>query len=89
MGVKYRLAFTEQGKKGLSVTNKETGQKVLEKFKWLIENIESFSHASLHGKLSGLFKLRVGDYRAIYDIDRANKIVVIHKIGHRREVYKT
>lgn len=83
------MAFTEQGRKSLSVADKEAGQKVLDKFKWLIENIESLSHISLHGKHSGLFKLRVGDYRAIYDIDRANKIVVVHKIGHRREVYKS
>lgn len=34
------------------------------------------------------YKLRVGDYRVIDDIDQANKIIKITLIGHRRNVYK-
>jgi len=37
--------------------------------------------------LSGLFKLRVGNYRIIYQVKEKEVIVVIVKIGHRREVY--
>ncbi len=36
--------------------------------------------------LAGFRKLRVGDYRVIYQVQ--GRIVVILKIGHRREVYK-
>ena len=39
----------------------------------------------LRRSLSGLRKLRVGDYRVIYQIQR--QTVVILKIGHRKEVY--
>jgi len=39
----------------------------------------------LRRSLSGLRKLRVGDYRVIYRIQGA--AVVILKIGHRKEVY--
>lgn len=34
-----------------------------------------------------LYRLRVGDYRIIYQIDDQNKIVVIFRVGHRRDVY--
>jgi mRNA interferase RelE/StbE len=37
---------------------------------------------------SGLFKLRVGDYRIIYQLKEHEVIVVIVKVGHRREVYE-
>lgn len=42
-------------------------------------------------KLKGhenLFRLRVGDYRIIYTIEEAVLVVLIVKVGHRREIYK-
>ncbi|GAB4419554.1 MAG: type II toxin-antitoxin system RelE/ParE family toxin [Bacteriovoracaceae bacterium] len=42
----------------------------------------------LRRNLSGLFKLRVGDYRIIYQIRKNEVIVLILKVGHRREVYE-
>lgn len=40
----------------------------------------------LRRSLSGFRKLRIGDYRVIYQI--RGRTVVILKIGHRKEVYK-
>ena len=42
-------------------------------------------------KLSGakdLWRLRVGDYRMVYKIDDARRIVDIAVIRHRRDVYR-
>ena len=42
-------------------------------------------------KLSGiddLYRLRVGDYRIVYKIDRKNTLVIIHYIRLRRDVYR-
>lgn len=33
------------------------------------------------------WRIRVGDYRAVYEIDDAAKTVVVTRIAHRREVY--
>jgi mRNA interferase RelE/StbE len=46
-----------------------------------------------HGvsKLSGYagrWRVRVGDYRVIYQIDNAAQEVLILRIAHRREVYR-
>lgn len=46
-----------------------------------------FGHP-LRRNLSGLFKLRVGDYRIIYQIHEYEVLVVVVKVGHRREVYE-
>ena len=37
-------------------------------------------------KPSGFWSLRVGDYRAIYEIDRTKKRVIMLFIGHRKRV---
>jgi len=34
------------------------------------------------------FKLRVGDYRVIVDVDKTNQILYILKIGHRKNIYE-
>lgn len=34
------------------------------------------------------YKLRVGDYRVIIDIDKGNLLVLVIKIGHRKDVLK-
>jgi mRNA-degrading endonuclease RelE of RelBE toxin-antitoxin system len=40
----------------------------------------------LHGDLAGLFKLREGDYRIIYQPLQRERLIVIHEIGHRRDI---
>lgn len=33
------------------------------------------------------YRIRVGDYRILYQIDDAVRVVAVEQIGHRREVY--
>ena len=42
----------------------------------------------LAGDLSGSYKLRLGDYRIVYDFHSKKSVVVILKIEHRQGVYK-
>lgn len=42
----------------------------------------------LGGKLSGNYKLRVGDYRIVYEFDAKESRVDVVKIEHRQGVYK-
>ena len=37
---------------------------------------------------SELWRVRVGDYRILYSIEEARLVVLVVKIGHRREVYR-
>ena len=42
-------------------------------------------------KMSGyddVYRIRVGKYRVIYEIDGKRIVVIILKIGHRREIYR-
>jgi mRNA interferase RelE/StbE len=55
--------------------------------KKLSTNPEAYGK-SLTGELKGLRRLRMGDYRIIYQIRKGNQSVFILKIGHRWEVYE-
>lgn len=41
-------------------------------------------------KLSGLkyYRIRVGDYRVIYDIHDGKLTILVVEVGHRREIYR-
>jgi len=41
----------------------------------------------LHGTLSEFWKYRVGDYRVICSLEDDRLVVLVLRIGHRREVY--
>jgi mRNA interferase RelE/StbE len=54
----------------------------------LAQNIENIKCHALAGALSGLCKLRAGDYRILYQIVRDERLIIIHAIAHRSIVYK-
>ncbi len=37
---------------------------------------------------SSQWRIRVGDYRILYEIDDSEKIVKVYRIAHRREIYR-
>ena len=43
---------------------------------------------ALKGRLGQLWKYRIGDYRIIADIQDKRVLILVVRIGHRREVYK-
>ncbi len=45
-------------------------------------------HGVVKLKGSDLWRIRVGDYRAVYHIDDDHMLVTVLRVGHRREVYR-
>lgn len=41
----------------------------------------------LRGGEHGLWRVRVGNYRVVYAIEDAKLVVLVIRIGHRRDVY--
>ena len=44
--------------------------------------------AALKGEFEGLRRLRVGHYRVVYEWQRIDLVILVVRIGHRREVYR-
>ena len=59
---------------------------VMRKVDDLGTRLESFPHQRLSGRPE--FKLRVGDYRVLYEFDVNLGHIYLHYVGNRREIYK-
>ncbi len=61
-------------------------QRIEARIRELGSRLESYPHIRLQGRDE--FKLRVGDYRIIYDFDLGRNEIYLIAMGHRREVYR-
>jgi mRNA interferase RelE/StbE len=83
---KFELVFKQSVAKDLrSIPNKQVAR-ILKR----IEALKVEPRPSGVEKLSGqeLFRIRQGVYRILYEIRDDELIVVVVKIGHRRDVYR-
>ena len=84
----YHIHILEEASRELGHLDKPVGRRIVERVNWLAENMDDIRPETLRENLIGLYKLRVGDYRVIYEIIHNEKTIVIHAVGHRREIYR-
>lgn len=63
-------------------------------FRTVVEAIRELAQAPGPGgvekvKSSGLWRIRQGDYRIVYAIDDSRQLIIIVRVGHRREIYRS
>ena len=84
----YQVVLLPNALHDLSKLDKSIAKRIINRIEWFSENIENSSPVPLQSKLSGFYKLRIGDWRVIYEISKKAETISIHKIGHRKEIYK-
>lgn len=85
---KYSVKLLPKAIDDLKRIDKFIAQRIINKIKWLSENFENIIPENLDGEFKNMYKLRIGDWRVIFTIDRQTKTIYIHLIGHRRDIYK-
>ena len=83
----YKIEFKSVALVGFEVLASTIQERILRKISWLSDNFENLTPQALSADLSGLFKLRIGDYRVVYSFEIETQMITIHKVGHRREIY--
>lgn len=73
--------------KDLHRLDKPVAQRVINKLRWLSQNFEDIIPEPLTGEFKTLYKLRIGSYRVLYTVNRDKHTLMVHLIGHRRDVY--
>jgi len=83
----YSVSFESESITDLDNLDQVVRLRILNKIQWLSVNFEQITPLSLTGQWSGFYKLRVGDYRVIYELDIEEQLIIIIRIGHRTDLF--
>lgn len=81
----YKVLLSPKANDFLEKLDKKDKERMKNKLRNLRENPELGK--PLTGKLAGLWSLRAGDYRALYQIRHNKFLILVLKIRHRKNVY--
>jgi mRNA interferase RelE/StbE len=86
----WKVEISPTALKQLAKLDKPVSRRILEFLHKRVENLEDprTLGGRLQGALSEFWKYRVGDYRIICSFEHERLVVLVLRIGHRREVYK-
>jgi mRNA interferase RelE/StbE len=85
--VAYQVLIKDSARKELAALSLPLQKRIDTRIRALSENPRPSGIKKLAGD-ENLYRLRVGDYRIIYQIQDKALLVLVIKISHRREVYR-
>jgi mRNA interferase RelE/StbE len=85
--VAYEIVFKPAAQRDLKKLPQKTQKRLLKGIMVLAENPCSQGVEKLVG-YEDLFRFRVGDFRVIFEVHEAELVVVIVRIGDRKEIYR-
>jgi mRNA interferase RelE/StbE len=85
--VLYQIEFSRQADRQF----RNLPSQIQQRLKSKIDSLANTPRPHGSEKLSGtepLYRIRVGDYRIVYAVEDERLLVLVVKVGHRREVYR-
>ena len=82
----YSIRIKKSAAKELAAIDKPNRLRIID----AIDDLKSnpYRGSVLKGDLSGLRRVRVGDYRVIYELNQGELLILVIRVAHRREVYR-
>lgn len=86
----WRVEFDADAAKELRALGTSEQRRILKYLRERVagENDPRRLGTALTGDFAGLWRYRVGDYRIIVKIEDDRLIVLVLRVGHRREIYR-
>lgn len=86
----WKVEFDNRARKELRKLNSQAQDRIL---KWLRKNLATDEDPrrmgkSLKGRMKGLWRYRVGDYRIISQIQDENILILVVRIGQRGDIFE-
>ena len=82
----YSLFILPRAQREMASLNARDRERVKEGILQLREDPRPANCKKLTGREG--WRIRIGDYRVVYEVDDSSRSVTILDIGHRREVYR-
>ena len=83
----YTITYVPSAAKAIRKLDKSTARRLLQAIAALADVPRPSGCIQLKGG-DGELRIRVGDHRVIYDIRDDELVILVLRVGHRREVYR-
>ncbi len=83
----YNIQWHEDAIEDLKKIDRQKQRKIIERVKGYLSKDPFGLGKPLKGIFKGLYRYRYGSYRIIYAIDRESVLLLILRVGDRRDVY--
>ena len=83
----YEVLLERKAERDLKKLSSDVFLRIIPHLKSLSENPKPSGCRKIVGSKND-WRIRVGDYRIIYEINALNKTVKVMRVRHRKEVYK-
>ena len=80
------IVVSQTFRKHFEKLDPQVQQRITQKVEQLDNQLRAWRHERLQGRSE--YKLRVGDWRVLYDFDLARSQLLLLTVRHRREVYR-
>jgi mRNA-degrading endonuclease RelE of RelBE toxin-antitoxin system len=85
----YEVAITPEGLRHLNRLPEKVRTAALELVLGALSAEPRRVGKPLVGELAGLWSARRGDYRVVYEVDDDASVVLVHRVQHRRDLYRS
>lgn len=83
----YEIIIVGAVRRQLKRISREDKKRILDKIQSPVANPRPHGFIELKGS-ENLFRVRVGDYRIVYEIQDKILLITVLKVGNRREIYR-
>lgn len=84
----YSVLFDEAARKALKKLQRADQQRISDRIDALAHDPRPPGVEALQGSEKGYLRLRIGDFRVVYSVEDNRLIVLVVRIGNRRDVYR-
>jgi mRNA interferase RelE/StbE len=86
--VSYTVLLERQAEKELRILPSQILQRIDKRLLALSDEPWPRGAVKLKGKESEGWRIKTGDYRILYTVDKTQKVIKVYRIKHRREAYR-
>jgi len=84
----YKVLIKPSAAKEIEAVGQKGGrQQIVTRIRSLARDPRPFGSEKLSGR-EDLYRLRVGRYRVLYSVGDAELVVLIVRVGHRKDIYR-
>lgn len=83
----YNVELTRTAEKQLRRIAKRARNRLVEAIRGLADRPRPIGARKLQG-YDDVYRIRVGQYRVVYEVRDDRVIVIVLKVGHRKDIYK-